>query len=228
MKDKNNFTILFVEDETDTRKNYTRYLKRYFDEVYEAEDGEIAYEIYQDKKPDILIIDINLPKLNGLDLLKKIRQKDHKTKAIVLTAHSDKEYLLDATSLKLTKYLIKPVSRDELKDALTLVIEEMSKFTTNSNKILTLRENTVWNFELNQLLKEGIVISLTVKETKLLSTFFKNTNIELSYDDIIIEIWDEFEKDKVSSLKTLIKNIRKKLPKDTILNIYGIGYKVNI
>jgi len=228
MEDKNNCTILFVEDETDTRKNYTRYLKRYFDEVYEAEDGEIAYEIYQDKKPDILIIDINLPKLNGLDLLKKIRQKDHKTKAIVLTAHSDKEYLLDATSLKLTKYLIKPVSRDELKDALTLVIEEMSKFTTNSNKILTLRENTVWNFELNQLLKEGIVISLTVKETKLLSTFFKNTNIELSYDDIIIEIWDEFEKDKVSSLKTLIKNIRKKLPKDTILNIYGIGYKVNI
>jgi len=228
MKDKNNFTILFVEDSFDTRKNYVKYLERYFHKVYESADAESGYLVYQDKKPDILIIDINLPGMNGLELLRKIRKKDHKVKAIMLTAYSNKEYLLEATALKLTQYLIKPVTRDTLKKALFLAIDEISKFTINSNEILTLPENTIWNFASKKLFKESVELPLTAKETQLLSMLFENKNIELTYDDIIIEIWDEFENDKINSLKTLIKNLRKKLPTETIQNIYGIGFKVNI
>lgn len=65
------YKILFVEDEKVTRENYVMYLKMHFQEVYEAEDGEKAYELYKEKHPDIMIIDINIPKLNGLELLKK-------------------------------------------------------------------------------------------------------------------------------------------------------------
>ena len=109
------YKILFVEDDQVIRENYVTYLKMFFSEVFEAEDGEKAYELYKLKKPDIMIIDINIPKLNGLDLLERIRENDYSTKAIMLTAHSDKSFLLKAVGLKLTRYLVKPVSRKDLK-----------------------------------------------------------------------------------------------------------------
>jgi len=120
------YKILFVEDEEATRKNYVTYLKMLFSEVYEAKDGEIAYQLYKEKKPDILILDVNIPKLNGLELLEKIRENDYTTKAIMFTAHSDQNFLLQAVSLQLTKYLVKPVSRQELKEALDLAISELN------------------------------------------------------------------------------------------------------
>lgn len=119
------YKVLFVEDEKATRENYTMYLKMLFTEVYEAADGEKAYEIYKDKKPDIMIIDINIPKLNGLDLLRKIRETDYNTEAIMLTAHTDKSFLLDANSLKITKYLVKPINRKDLNETLNLTISKL-------------------------------------------------------------------------------------------------------
>ncbi|MEA3288873.1 MAG: response regulator transcription factor [Campylobacterota bacterium] len=222
------YSILFIEDETGTRKNYVKFLKRYFENVYEASDGEEAYHIYKDKKPDILIIDINIPKLNGIELLSKIREKDHTTKAIMLTAHSETSYLLDAAELKLTKYLVKPISRAQLKESLNIVLEELSRFKTVSSKLVILKDGYIWNKDKKELLKDNIEEKLTSNEIKALDLFFNNIGISLPYDDIIVHIWDDFEKDKVDSVKTLIKHLRRKLPKDTIKNVYGIGYKVDV
>ncbi len=126
------YKILFVEDEKATRENYVLYLKMLFNEVYEAKDGEEAYQLYKDKKPDIMIIDINIPKLNGLELLKKIRVNDYSTKAIMLTAHSEQKFLLKAVSLQVTRYLVKPVSRKELKEALNASLNELLKNNSTS------------------------------------------------------------------------------------------------
>jgi len=67
----NLYDLLFVEDEKPIRDNYVTYLKRYFKNVYEAEDGEHAYTVYKEKKPQLMIVDINIPKMNGLELVKK-------------------------------------------------------------------------------------------------------------------------------------------------------------
>jgi len=135
-----NYTILLVEDEIEIRHNFVLYLKHFFKAVYEASNGNEAYSIYKDKKPDIMIIDINLPSMNGLELLSKIRQNDHTTRALMLTAHAHSEYLMKATELKLTKYLLKPISRAELKEALELTIGELQRFTTISNEITHFKE----------------------------------------------------------------------------------------
>ena len=134
------YKILFVEDEKAIRENYITYLKTFFAEVFEAEDGVKAYELYKLKKPDIMIVDINIPKLNGLELLERIRENDYTTKAIMLTAHTDKSFLLKATTLKLTKYLVKPVNRKDLKDALELVIDELLNFDIQSIQKIELPE----------------------------------------------------------------------------------------
>lgn len=219
------YTILFVEDEIELRDNYITYLKKHFIEVYKAANGEEAFNIYKERKPDILIIDINIPKINGLELLSKIRESDHSTKAIMLTAYSNLDYLLEATELKLTKYLVKPISRSELKDALDLVIKEISSFTTISNELINLRDGYIWNIDIKELFQYNNIITLTLKEKRLLELFISNVNKVISYYEIMIYVWEEVEDVTIESVKTLIKNLRKKLPKEVITNIYGEGYK---
>ncbi len=220
------YSILFIEDEDETRENYVKYLKRYFIDVYEARDGESALKIYIDKKPNILIIDINLPKISGIELLEIIRKKDHTTKALMLTAHSSTNFLLKATELKLTKYLIKPISRNELKDALDLVIKELNSFNTVSKNTFIFKEEYLWDYTEQKLSKNHVEIVLTLQERQVLELLLNHININISYDNIILHLWDDFETDKLNSVKTIIKTLRKKLPDDTIHNIYGFGYKI--
>jgi len=222
------YSILFVEDEKETRENYVNYLKRYYNDVYEAENGLEAYHIYLEQKPKILILDINMPRMNGLELLEKIRQKDHNTKCLMLTAHTDKEFLLKATKLKLTDYLLKPLKRAGLKDALAKVIDEIESYEVISKTNLNLGDGYIWDIKESKLLLNSNEVILTGLEIKVLKLFFVNINIQLSYDDIIIYIWDSFDADKTEALKTIIKKLRKKLPKNLIQNIYGAGYKVTL
>ena len=96
---KEPYSVLYIEDEKDIRANYVNYLDRHFEKVYEAADGEEGYEKYKKNRPDIMIVDINLPKLNGLELVRRIRENNHSTKVIMLTAHSETKSLLEATEL---------------------------------------------------------------------------------------------------------------------------------
>jgi DNA-binding response OmpR family regulator len=225
---KYDYSILFVEDEEDVRKNYVAYLQRYFSNVYEVGDAKEAYQVYKEKKPSILIIDVNLPGESGIEFLQKVREHDYATKAIMLTAMSDVETLLRVSDLKLTKYLVKPISRGELQEALEMAVEEMQNFTIYSNDIIALKDSYTWDKKGKKLFKNGVEQMLTKKEIALLALLFSNTNRTFNTEDIIFELWYDTDTEKVSSLKTLIKQLRKKLPENTIKNVFGIGYKVEI
>ena len=221
------YKILFIEDEEATRENYITYLRMFFSEVYEAEDGEKAYALYQEKKPDIMIIDINIPKLNGIKLLEKIRETDYQTKAIMLTAHTDESFLLSAASLKLTSYLVKPVSRKKLKEALAACVDELLKYSITPIQKIDLPQNYSWDIELKELKQYNNFIDLTSKERNLLALLFSHKNRVFSYDDIFEYLWEYDEKISLNGLKNIIKRLRKKLPDDTIVNVFNEGYKIN-
>jgi len=222
------YSVLYVEDEEEIRKNYLTFLKHYFFEVYEAADGEVAYKLYREKKPHIMIVDINIPKLNGIDLLKKIRKVDHTTKVIILTAHDNKELLLEAVDLKLTKYLVKPISRSALKEALNTTVEELAKFTVHANTLMNLKENFTWDATREKLEHNSIDVALTKQERKLFGYLIKNRTQVCKIEAIIFEIWSEYNEGNLSSLKTIIKNLRKKLPQESIKNIFGVGYQLDM
>lgn len=221
------YKILFVEDEQAIRENYVTYLKMFFSEVFEAEDGEKAYELYKLKKPDIMIIDINIPKLNGLDLLEKIRENDYSTKAIILTAHTDKTFLLKAIGLKLTKYLVKPVTRKDLKEALKLTIDELLKFNVITVQKIDLPDDYSWDFQLKELKYHNVIVELTNKEKIFLELLFSHKNRVFTYDEISEYVWGYDDSITLNGLKNIVKRLRKKLPEDTILNIFNEGYKIN-
>lgn len=221
------YKILFVEDEQSIRENYVTYLKMFFSEVYEAEDGEKAYDIYKQKKPDIMIVDINIPKLSGLELLRKIRENDYNTKAIVLTAHTDKTFLLEATSLKLTRYLVKPVSRKDLKEALKDTIDELLKYNILPIQKINLTGDYSWDFQLNELKHHNKNVELTNKEKIFLKLLFSHKNRVFTYDEIFEYIWQYEDSISIDGLKNMVKRLRKKLPENTILNVFNEGYKVD-
>ena len=137
-------TILYAEDEEQTRLNYTNYLNRFFKEVYSVSNGEEALKQYEKNRPDILLLDINMPKINGLEVAKSIRQKDKKTRIIILTAHLEQDKLLFAAELNLTKYLPKPISRSELKNALNDAVSQLQELNEDLDLII-LEEGYVWN-----------------------------------------------------------------------------------
>ena len=226
MNEKKKFSVLYAEDEQPIREKYSQFLKRFCTNVYEAKDGEEAFKIYKEKRPDIMIVDINMPKMNGLDLVAKIRENDHTTKVIMLTAHSDTEYLLNATNLKLTKYLIKPVNREDLTNALNLAIDELAKFEIYSKNITYLKNNLYWDNSAQELYSNDEMISLTKNEKLLTATLLSKLDTSFSYDEIIYKLWPNDFNDKLPALKTLVKGLRKKLPDGILENIRSMGYKI--
>lgn len=224
----NNLTILYAEDEIETRKNYGNYLKRNFKEVYIAQNGEEALEYYEEFKPNIMLLDINMPFINGLELTKKIRQNDKKTRIIILTAHLEQDKLLFAAELNLTKYLPKPISRIKLKEALNEAIIQYKELNDESSNFF-LKDGYVFNRDSKKLIFNDEEIKLTKHETLFLELLTSKKDRVFSSDEIYDYLWNQFEDCETSAtkLKDLIKRLRKKIPKDSIENIYGAGYKLN-
>lgn len=215
-------SILIAEDETQLLSSMVEYLELFFENVYTAEDGLSAYDIYEKQKPDIIIADIHMPRLDGLSMIEKIRKKDLKTKIIITTAHSEKEKLMQAIELHLVKYLIKPVQSDKLKELLLSIVDELRQ---KKNRVY-LKESFYWDKTKKRLFHNEDEIALKPKEQKVLELLCSHTNQSISAIDIYNYLYqDQPERDFSSdAITSLMKRIRQKLPKETIKSSYGVGY----
>ena len=218
-----NYSILYVEDEPQIQKLIAKYLNNYFAEVYVASDGEEALALYGKHHPDAMLLDIDLPKLTGLEVAKIIRKKDKYVKIIMLTAYAEQEKLLKATELKLTKYLLKPIDPQYFKEIMGLLAEEL---TDESHIFVHLAPHCVWDTELDVLRLNENIVKLTSKEQALMKYLIVKRGQAVSYEDIMIEVWDDaYDKDiSIDAVKILMSRMRKKLPEDCITSVYGKGY----
>ncbi len=221
-----NHSILYVEDEPGTQKQMTEYLEEYFKEVYVASDGKQGLEKYQEYHPDALLLDIDLPYIDGLTLAKSIRKTDRSVSIIMLTAFTDQEKLLRATELKLLKYLVKPIKISAFKETLDLLAAELAGSTKD---VLILSEGYTWHKSEQKLCHRGKSLGLTVKEGKLLALLAKNQHSSISFEDIMAHVWeDEFDREvSVNCVKNIVSDLRKKLPLNAIQSVYGKGYMLH-
>lgn len=219
-----NFTILYVEDDALVRKNAVEYLKRVAKEVLEAKDGKDAIAMWKEHKPDIIISDINMPRLSGLDMASQIRQTDKEVQIIIATAHSDTQNLLRAVELQLVKYIVKPITKEKLVKALQKALELMqdkSKFN------LYLSEDCYYNaFEKSIFIKKN-EIKLTKNETLFLDLLANNHTRVIKYAEIENSIW-EYGNMSQDAIRSLVRGVRKKVPFKSIENISGVGYRLHI
>jgi len=219
-----NYTILYVEDDEDVRKIAVEYLSRLCKKVYEAENGKEALSVWRDEGPDIIITDISMPKMNGIDMARYIRAEDQKTPIIVATAYTDQEYLLKAVELQLVKYIVKPITKDKLMGALELSIKRMedkSKFS------LPLSQTCSYNAFSKEIFDDGKPIKLTKNELLFLDLLAFNTSRVVTYEEIESQIWP-YEGMSSDAIRSLVRALRKKLPDDALDNVSGIGYKLKV
>jgi diguanylate cyclase (GGDEF)-like protein/PAS domain S-box-containing protein len=124
-------SLLYVEDERVTREQISRILQRIVTELYVAENGQEGLELYREKRPDIIMTDIMMPHMNGLEMAREIRRLDQDSQIIMLTAYSDTEYLLECISLGINQYAQKPVDFSQLAAA----IEACSNYVLLKRKL---------------------------------------------------------------------------------------------
>jgi len=124
-------SLLYVEDERVTREQISRILQRIVTELYVAENGQEGLDLYREKHPDIVMSDIMMPVMNGLEMAKEIRKSGRDSQIIMLTAYSDTEYLLECISLGINQYVQKPVDFEQLSTA----IETCSNYVLLKRKL---------------------------------------------------------------------------------------------
>jgi len=226
----NSIKLLYIEDDKDIQSIYLDILQEYVDKVYCANDGEEGYELYLSCRPNIILLDINMPKIDGLTLAKKIREIDKEVKIIITTAYGEQDKLLKAIELYLIKYILKPIEISVLRDSLSKAIEEIEQQKGDNHKhIFLLDKDTLWNSKTETLTKNGEEIKLTKNERRLLSLLSLDKNKVFTFFEIFNHLsYDDFDKEyDANQIRALVKLVRKKIPKEAISNVYGEGYKFN-
>jgi len=215
-------TILYVEDEEGIRKKMANSLNYYAKEVFEASNGMIGFKIYKQKKPDIIFTDILMPIMDGIELVKKIREEDSKTPVVIITAHTDKEYLLSAVELHLEQYIVKPMNLNDLKKSLQKCVEVISSNHAVSKE---LPYGFSYDFDNKTFTCKDENVKLSKKEIAFFELLLHNKHRIVTYAELQEYVWqDDVMTD--AALKALIRNMRQKFPKDWIKNFSGIGYRL--
>ena len=113
-------TVLYVEDESLTRRSFERIIRRRVKELYIANDGKEGMEVWREKRPDVVVTDIEMPVMNGLEMIRKIKEEDPEAAIIVLTAFEDEEHRSSLADYN----LVKPAEKGQLVEHLTKIYDK--------------------------------------------------------------------------------------------------------
>ena len=211
--------VLLVEDE----KNLSSLLKNAIGDSFHsfiiASNGKDGLDKFHKYSPDIVISDIMMPEMTGLDMAKEIKNLDENIPIIILSAFSDTDKFLNAIDIGVIKYFIKPFDPDELLEYIESI---SSKF---ENKIISLVDKFEFNKITNSLYQNGKYISITKRESLCLKLLITDKEETISDQYLKSNLWkDEIVSDE--RLRTFIKRFRGKTSKNLIENIKGQGYKI--
>ncbi|DAB32255.1 MAG TPA: cytochrome C biogenesis protein [Sulfurospirillum sp. UBA11407] len=216
-------TILYAEDEDSLRQSVSQTLEIFFKKVIPASNGEEAIELFWEHTPDILLLDICMPKLDGIKMLEQIRKSNKKTPVIIMSAHTDQAYFLKAIELNICKYLIKPFSKNSFIEALEATAKWM--FEWGDGYQITLAKDTFYTPISAQIKFANHSYILTKKEKQLFEYLLRQKDRVVSFEELEEFLWNDYESHK-EALKALIKELRKKLPQGIIENVFATGYRL--
>ena len=219
--------ILVVDDESRMRKLVKDFLIRNNFDVAEAADGEEALDLfYKDKEIALIILDVMMPKMNGWDVCREIRETS-KVPIIMLTAKGDESDELLGFEMGVDEYISKPFSPK-------LLVARVEAILRRSNKLTQEESVEVGGIKIDKrahmVTVEGERVDLSYKEFELLTYFVENTGIALSREKILNHVWNYDYFGDARTIDTHVKKLRSKLGTkgEYIKTIWGMGYKFEV
>ncbi|MAD96184.1 MAG: DNA-binding response regulator [Flavobacteriaceae bacterium] len=222
----NKIKVLLAEDEASLGMIVSETLESRDFEVFHAADGEEALEMYQEKQPDILVLDVMMPKKDGFTLAKEIREGNSSIPIIFLTAKSQTSDVVEGFEHGGNDYLKKPFSMEELIVRIKALLQRVSLKVDKENLKVG-----AYNFNLTQqyLELDGEQQQLTHREAQLLFFLIEKKNAILDRSFILNKLWGNDDFFNARSMDVFISKLRKKLKGDEsvkIINVRGFGYKL--
>ncbi|MEA3512390.1 MAG: response regulator transcription factor [Campylobacterota bacterium] len=211
--------ILIIEDNVKLNNELTTYCKRNNNYVVSASDGLNAIDLIDEKDFCVYILDLNLPNMHGLEIIKYIRKTDLCTPIIVITHSADIETIKEAYNLGCNDYMKKPFHLDELRIRVKKVLDKKyeSKIIFNDNFYYDSKEKVFYH--------HGTILKLRYKEKRFCDILTKNLNTYVKNSDIYDYVWEQEVKD-FYPLRQLVSELRKKLPYSIIDTKLKEGYSI--
>lgn len=226
--------ILIAEDEKDIRELIKIHLIKDGYEVLTAENGVEALELFNSEIIDLAVLDVNMPKLDGFNLLNKIR-KESKIPVILLTARASDEDKILGLGLGADDYLTKPISMVELVARVKAHFRRNYEYIDTKADEITVLESRDLSINLDQcsVSKKGEILDLNAKEFKLLVYFMKNKGKVFTKKQIYEEVWDDYYYGDSNTVMVYISRLRNKIEDkenktEYIKTIRGIGYRFDV
>ena len=215
-------TILLLEDDLQLSDTVKQFLSINGYEVWCAYDGMQAEEIVYEKSIDLMLLDVKVPRLNGFELLKKIRAQKKEIPTIFITSLNSVEDVEKGFGLGCDDYIRKPFALKELLVRVDSLLRR--SYGTVEEKV---QIDTSYSFDLKelQLYKGEDKVPLKTKELKLLALFLRHPNELLDYEKIYEALWDYVEEPSTGALRTYIKTLRALIGKERIETVKNIGYR---
>ena len=214
--------ILLVEDDETLSELISEYLSEQGYDVTVRADAKAALDTAYERNFDILILDVKLPKGDGFSLLRELRRLGDDTPAIFTTSLNALQDLEIGYKSGCDDYLKKPYELKELLLRIQILIKR--KFSHVNDEFIELNDGYKFYPSSKTLRQNGQIVSLSNKESELLALFLENKNTLLSKEAIFDKIWNYGEEPSELSLRVYVKNLRRILGKDAIVNRRGDGY----
>lgn len=214
--------ILLVEDDETLSELISEYLSEQGYDVTVRTDAKAALDTAYERNFDILILDVKLPKGDGFSLLRELRRLGDDTPAIFTTSLNALQDLEIGYKSGCDDYLKKPYELKELLLRIQILLKR--KFSHVNDEFIELNGGYKFYPSSKTLRQNGQIVNLSNKESELLALFLENKNALLSKDTIFEKIWNYGEEPSELSLRVYVKNLRRILGKDAIINRRGDGY----
>ena len=219
--------IMVVDDEAGVRELVCDALRIAGLETLQANDGMSALTALRTAKPDLLIIDINMPLMDGFDLVERLRSQDDLTPVLMLSARSDRADITRGLSLGADDYVTKPFGLEELLLRVKAILRRTSKVSATSTTLscgpITLNEET------HQVTFDSELVELSPTEFRLLAILLESKGRVLSKSLLLDDVWGITFESETSVVDTYISYLRKKLHRDGfegIKTIRGVGFQI--
>ena len=214
--------ILLVEDDETLSELISEYLSEQGYDVTVCADAKAALDTAYERNFDILILDVKLPKGDGFSLLRELRRLGNDTPAIFTTSLNALQDLEIGYKSGCDDYLKKPYELKELLLRIQILLKR--KFSHVNDEFIELNGGYKFYPSSKTLRQNGQIVNLSNKESELLALFLENKNALLSKEAIFEKIWNYGEEPSELSLRVYVKNLRRILGKDAIINRRGDGY----